>query len=178
MKRIIAVLLTVLFVFASAFTVFADSASVSDYSVYSENSYSASKRDIKIIGTDYSSVSGAKVKVQDDFFGSRVLRLENETGVVTYKFSSSGDACYNLKLFYGTIEGSGSDIRIGIKIDGKYPFSEAEELSFKRSFQNSGDVRADKWGNQFAPEQKERLGLFSGYAEDSFDAYYRGKKLQ
>ena len=167
MKRIIAVLLTVLFIFASAFTVFADSASVSDYSVYKEKSYSASKKDIKINGTDYSSVSGAKVKIQDDFSGSRVLRFENEAGSVTYKFSASGDACYYLKLCYGTLKGSGSDIRIGIKIDGEYPFSEAEELSFKRSFKNSGDVRADKWGNQFAPEQKESFGLLSGYAEDS-----------
>ncbi|MBR5721846.1 MAG: hypothetical protein IKX78_05125, partial [Clostridia bacterium] len=167
MKRIISLLLTVLFVFAPAFAVRADSVSVSDYSVYKEGSYSASQENIEIIGADYSASENAEIRVDNDFYGKRVLRWENEKGIVSYNFSLSQDADYYLKLFYGTVEGSGADIRVGIKIDGNYPFVEAEEVSFKRSFQNSGDVRADKWGNQFAPEQQERFGLFSGYAEDS-----------
>lgn len=167
MKRIASLLLTVLFVFSSAFFVCADSASVGDYSAYNEKSYSVSQDDVEIIGVNYSEITGAEVKVDDDFYGKQVLRWENESGSVSYKFSVPEDAGYYLKLFYGTIKGSGSDIRFGVKVDGSYPFSEAQELSFKRSFENSGDVRADKWGNQFAPEQSERFGLFSEYAVDS-----------
>ena len=167
MKKIISVLLSISFVFSSALVAFADNGVAGDYSLYREKSYSAAQSDIEINGVDYSSISGAKVKRDDNFYGKRVLRWENEAGFITYKFSALKNADYCFKLFYGTLEGSGSDIRIGIKIDGKYPFSEAEELSFKRSFRNSGDVRADKWGNQFAPEQKEEFGILSGYAEDS-----------
>ena len=167
MKKIISVLLSISFVFSSALVAFADNGVAGDYSLYREKSYSAAQSDIEINGVDYSSISGAKVKRDDNFYGKRVLRWENEAGFITYKFSALKNADYCFKLVYGTLEGSGSDIRIGIKIDGKYPFSEAEELSFKRSFRNSGDVRADKWGNQFAPEQKEEFGILSGYAEDS-----------
>ena len=167
MKRIVALLLTVLFVLTSASLIGVDAVAVSNYSVYKENSYSAAKSNIEIIGADYTEAKGAKVQVEEDFYGKRVLLWKNEAGSVTYTFSATDDANYRLKLFYGTVKGSGSDIRLGLKIDGKYPFGEAEELSFKRSFENSGGVRSDKWGNQFAPEQQERFGIFSGYAEDS-----------
>ena len=49
MKRVFAILLTAIFVFSSAFTVCADSASVSDYSVYKENGYLVPQNDIEII---------------------------------------------------------------------------------------------------------------------------------
>ena len=160
-------LLTVLFAFSSALVVCADSVSVSDYSVYKEESFSAPQSNIEIVGTGYSAVAGAEVADDENFYGSKVLRWENETGSVFYDFSSPENANYYLRVYYGTIEGSGSDIRLSVKIDGEFPFSEAQEISFKRCFENSGGVRADKWGNQFAPEQREKFGLFDGYATDS-----------
>ena len=167
MKRILALSLAVMLVFGSVTVVCADSASVSDYSVYKEQKFSAPESNIEIAGVNYSAVSGAQVSVDGDFYGKQVLRWENESGSVIYNFSSTADANYYLRLFYGTIKGSGSDIRLGVKIDGEYPFSESEEFSFKRCYENAGGVRADKWGNQFAPEQGEKFGLFDSYAMDS-----------
>ncbi|MBO4432795.1 MAG: hypothetical protein J5852_04605, partial [Clostridia bacterium] len=167
MKKTVSLLLALIFVFTLTSAIGVDAVAASNYSAYIEKSYSASKNDIEIIGADYTEAKGAKVQIDDNFFGKQVLVWKNEAGSVTYTFSSAEDANYCFKLFYGTVKGSGSDIRLGLKIDGKYPFSEAEELSFKRCFENSGDVRSDKWGNQFAPEQQERFGIFSGYAEDS-----------
>ena len=99
MKRILALSLTVLLVFGSVTVVCADSASVSDYSAYIEQSFSVPENDIEITGTDYSAVSGAEVAVDDVFFGKRVLRWENESGSVFYSFSSAEDANYYLRLF-------------------------------------------------------------------------------
>lgn len=167
MKKTFTILLTV-FLALSSLSVMAYADEVSRYRAYrGATGYSAAEQDIVIVGTEYAAVSDAIVKVDDTSFEKRVLSWENEAGSVCYRFTASASARYYFRLFYGTLKGSGSDIRFGIKIDGEFPFSEAEEVSFKRSFENVGGVRSDPSGNEFAPEQGERFGLYDDYAMDS-----------
>lgn len=166
MKKMFAVLFAVLFVFSSSVMVYADANS--SYIVYKESSgYSFANDDIVIAGTEYTELLGAEVILDSTTFGKQVLSWKNEKGSVKYIFASPVSAKYYFRLFYGTLEGSGSDIRFGIKIDGEYPFAEAEEVCFKRCFENVGDIRSDKSGNQFAPVQGELFGLYDGYGIDS-----------
>lgn len=166
MKKIFVIVLTLSVVFSSSFNVLSDT--VSNYSFYkNEYNYSDSKTNIEILGTDYLELVEAEANTDESLFGKKVLCWTNESGSIKYKFTSFVDAKYYFRLFYGTLKGSGSDIRFGIKIDGVYPFDEASEVSFKRCFENAGNVRTDKSGNQFAPEQQEKYGLFNDYAMDS-----------
>ena len=165
MKKLFCILLAAFLAFASSFMVCADA--VSNYNAYKQLSgYLSPENDIVISGTEYTDLSDAQVIIDSDSFEKQVLAWTNETGSVIYTFNSSLSAKYYFRLFYGTLEGSGSDIRLGIKIDGEYPFNEAQELSFKRNFHNVGDVRSDKSGNQFAPVQGELFGLYDDYAVD------------
>lgn len=165
MKRVLTVLLTAFIAFSSSVAVCADA--VSNYNVYKKLSgYLLPENDIVIDGTGYTELSGAQVDTDETSFEKKVLSWKNEEGSVKYTFTSPLSAGYYFRFFYGTLKGSGSDIRFGIKIDGEYPFTEAQELSFKRSFQNVGGVRSDKSGNQFAPIQEEKFGLFDDYATD------------
>ncbi|MBR4911133.1 MAG: extracellular solute-binding protein [Clostridia bacterium] len=165
MKKISVILLAVFLAFSMSFAVCADA--VSNYNAYKQSAgYFSPESDIVIKGTEYTDALEAEVGVDDDSFENEVLSWTNEKGSVTYTFNSPATARYYFRLFYGTLKGSGSDIRIGVKIDGEYPFTEAQELSFKRCFCNVGDVRSDRSGNQFAPVQGERFGLYDDYAMD------------
>ena len=167
MKKIFTVLLAAFLCFSSS-SVMASADAADRYRVYKDSSESPfAKQDIVIAGTKFAPSSGAKVAVDDSSFERKVLSWKNEAGAVTCEFTSPDDAKYYFHLFYGTMEGSGADIRFGIKIDGEFPFLEAQEVSFKRSFENVGKVRSDQAGNEFAPEQGERFGLYDDYAMDS-----------
>ena len=166
MKKTLSVMLALLFAFYSSIMVYADVSG--NYSAYKASSnYPLAGDDIVITGTEYAELNGAKVNIDDTSFGRQVLSWKNEKGSVKYIFNSPSSAKYYFRLYYGTLKGSGSDIRIGLKIDGKYPFSETQEICFRRSFHNVGDVRSDKSGNQFAPVQEEKFGLDNDYAMDS-----------
>lgn len=159
MKRTVALWLAVMVVFMSSVAVYADTNGT-------DSDNMSEKEVIVISGVDYVESTDAELSMDDSSFDKKVLTWKNEDGTVKYGFSSPKTGKYYLKLYYGTIPGSGSDIRLGIKIDGKYPFEAAEEICFKRCFENSGEVRSDKSGNQFAPVQEERFGLYDGYAMD------------
>lgn len=142
--------------------------SVNTYSNYKNSSeFENATSDITISAVEYKANKGAKVFVDSKTYNKNMLVSTNESGALTYTFKSNASGKYYFRLYYATIEGNGVDIRLGVKIDGKYPFDEAKELTFKRNFSNNGDVRVDKLGNQFAPEQKEVFCELNGYAVDA-----------
>ena len=123
--------------------------------------------DIVLSGMAYSSNNGVDASVDNSSYEEDVLICANESGSLSYDFTVETAGKYYFHLYYATMEGNGVDIRLGVKIDGVYPFDEAKEFSFKRCFENNGDVRVDKFGNQFAPEQKETFCRLNDYAMDA-----------
>ena len=74
-----------------------------------------------------------------------------------YEFflTAPSDAWYNVTLVYEAGNDSNTEIGFGIRLDGKYPFYEADRFVLSRLYVNEGKVRTDGMGNEFAPEQKE-----------------------
>ena len=61
---------------------------------------------------------------------------------------------YGIGMSYKPLNHAYSDITVAIKIDGKYPYAEAEKFEFPRMWCNEGESnRVDAGGNEFAPQQ-------------------------
>jgi len=71
----------------------------------------------------------------------------------TKKFTALQSGLYTIGLSYKAVDNRTSDLTVGIKIDGKYPFSEASRLMFPRIWKDKENLRTDKNGNTYAPEQ-------------------------
>lgn len=94
--------------------------------------------------------------------------LPQGTGTLTYELEVPQTALYALSLRYASLEGNGLDIRVGLRIDGEYPFSEAAELSFPRMWHNESETwKQDKDGNDLTPEQTEYRDMVDQPARDS-----------
>ena len=83
------------------------------------------------------------------------LYFSNETGKAEWTVTVPAAGWYTVAFTYSGVEGGSSDIELGLQIDGKYPYSEAERFVLPRVWVNDGETREDSNGNQFAPEQKE-----------------------
>lgn len=82
--------------------------------------------------------------------------LMSDDGIVTWTAEIPASGWYTMAYTYSGVEGtSGADIELGLRLDGEYPYSEAERFVLPRIWVNDGDMREDSNGNQFAPEQKE-----------------------
>ena len=75
----------------------------------------------------------------------------------TMTFSVPQDALYQLEVSYFTIQGKERPIDIGLKIDGEYPFHQAELLNLPRVYVNETDKPLyDENDNQYTPRQVEQ----------------------
>ena len=184
LKKIIIGLICLSMIFSSILNVSAEGSketSVSDEKVSISssriaNSYSEYKNttkyengisDIVLSGIDYTSNNGVNVSIDNSTYKKDILICSGESGSLSYVFNVETAGKYYFHLYYATLKGNGVDMRLGIKIDGEYPFDEAKELAFKRCFADDGDVRVDKFGNQFAPEQREVFCELNDYATDA-----------
>lgn len=76
-------------------------------------------------------------------------------GDLNFKFNMQSGGSYNLKIVWKPC-GSGTDVAIGLLLDGEYPFEGIENTVLKRLWKNASDEpRRDSLGNEFAPEQIE-----------------------
>ena len=108
---------------------------------------------ITLLGNDYVRDAGAKVLQDPETTGA--VRWDSETGALHWRFTVTADGIYILSLRYRPLPGRGGDIRLGVRLDGSYPFSEARELSFSRLWQDAGERQTDRSGNETIPGQVE-----------------------
>ena len=87
-----------------------------------------------------------------------MLLWEENSGSVTWSFNSESDAIYNVSIKYLPLPDNGSNIEIGLMVDGEYPFKTANSLELPRLWCNEGDIKTDDKGNQYAPNQTEVKG--------------------
>ena len=81
--------------------------------------------------------------------------VTTQNGYVEWKFVCDEAAFYNINVLYYPMKGTGSDIVRNIKIDGETPYSEANNISFKRCYTNADEIKTDANGNQIQPAQTE-----------------------
>ena len=107
------------------------------------------------------STSGNKVLDIKSLYGEENVLILNPNSSVTYDFSVKDNCSYNLILKYKIYDESGMNAKIGIEIDGTYPFAAAEEIEIPRMWADAGEFRKDDFGNQFSPEQTDYQGFVS-----------------
>ena len=78
-----------------------------------------------------------------------------DEGAAYWQITVPATGWYEVAFTYTGREGSSADIEVGLVLDGKYPFAEAERFVLPRLWADDGDVRSDTKGNEFAAEQKE-----------------------
>lgn len=108
-----------------------------------------------------------------------------ETGDVTVDFDLENSGYYNVKIYYYTVEGRSAAIQRGIKINGKYPFIEARNISLSRVWMDSFNVSEERESgrNDKKPQQievrlwtEETLRDTRGYYHDPYHFYFdKGK---
>ncbi len=96
----------------------------------------------------------------------------------TAKFEAYESGLYTIGLNYRALDNQTSDLSVGIKIDGEYPFEEASRLVFPRIWRDKESVRKDNNGNTYTPEQiifenfyfSEAIDI-SGWSSDVYKVY-------
>ena len=170
MKRYFA-LITVISLIFSALTVNAsagkNSVSVSVESTVQSDSYAdyeteycdkAALVDISLKGDEFS--QGKGVKKEDEYTDShgnsyKNIALNEPEATAEYHFNVNESGAYNIEVTYLPINANGNDIKLGIKVDGEYPYSNLKTVNLPRYWMNDGEVRRDDSGNEYAPKQKE-----------------------
>ncbi|MBQ9842296.1 MAG: extracellular solute-binding protein [Clostridia bacterium] len=107
---------------------------------------------IKVDASAANKLTGGVSKKKDGLFWAR------EDGSAQWQVTAPESAWYTVFLTYSGVDvegGTSSDIELGLRVNGKYPYTEAERFVLPRIWVNDGPVREDTKGNQFAPEQKE-----------------------
>lgn len=86
------------------------------------------------------------------------------------------EGLYKIGFSYKAIGEGTADLIFGFKVDGSYPFSEAEKLELPRMWKLSDEKRVDGLGNEFSPEVLSYEDYAFNYAIDvsgwSNDPYY------
>ena len=162
----------------------ADSTIKADY----ENKYStylkanadkaAPDASIKISAAQNFTAIGGEVTVGD--FGSKknVLLWKSDNGEVTWTFNVAKAGNYHLRLNYYSLNENAKNIQIGMKLDGKEPFFEAQQLAVLKHFKSANAIVQDERGNDIRPKQvtlndwvTSSLRDFSGTFADPYSFY-------
>ncbi|MBO4468717.1 MAG: extracellular solute-binding protein [Clostridia bacterium] len=97
--------------------------------------------------------SGVEIK-QNYKDNKPALVWENGKGEISYKINVPETALYCLDITYLPLSENGSDIVLGIKINGEYPYIACQKLKLLRFWTDSGKPTVDGKGNEYAGEQK------------------------
>lgn len=109
---------------------------------------------------------------------SIVTDVVMQNDAFTVKFTAEKSGLYTIGLGYKSLDSATSNLTVGIKIDGNYPFDEAARLSFPKFWKDADVTHHDANGNTYAPEQVlfedfyfyEALDI-SGWSADSYKIY-------
>ena len=104
---------------------------------------------------DIFSYIGGNPLIKEDETKGQVIYTDYTNRDVTYKFTVPSDGLYTIYVDYYCIGGNSQDVSRGIQIDGEYPFEEAKNVFFKRSFMDSNAPKTNNLGDEVMPSQTE-----------------------
>ncbi len=143
-------------------------ASVDRGSVYSE--YIKKYADFKMIDKAVN-LSAEQLASSKNMLGKEqnttFLSCGSDFEKLTFEVEFSDDFLTEMVMEYKPEPGSGVDIELGILIDGKSPFDEAQNIALSRKWVDSGEPRKDSQGNETSPVQAERFDWYKQSARDS-----------
>lgn len=94
-------------------------------------------------------------QIRDDAEKGKVIYTDHQNRDVEYTVTVPQDGLYEIYVDYYCIDGNMQDVSRGIKIDGKYPFEEAKNIFFKRSFLDANKPKSNNLGDEVMPSQVE-----------------------
>lgn len=72
---------------------------------------------------------------------------------LTFEVNATEEGMYSIGLSYRMPEDKIGDLEFGLKIDGSFPFEDAEKLSFPHMWRDETEKRIDMLGNEFSAKQ-------------------------
>ncbi len=120
-------------------------------------------RPIVVPGTDFTVADG---EPRTGEIGGVAALLTAERGSVSWAVAVPRSGLYRMQVTWHPLPGRRMPAVREIAIDGQVPFEEARRLSFPRTWDDSGGVRADVRGNQIRPRIEERPRWTTAYLRD------------
>ncbi|MCC3376569.1 extracellular solute-binding protein [Cohnella sp. REN36] len=80
---------------------------------------------------------------------------KEEVDWVEWQVDVPADGFYNIEVTYYPIEGKRSSIDRSVKIDGAFPFNEAQRLTFPRMWADQAEPSRNRQGDDIRPKQVE-----------------------
>ena len=163
--------LTIPFIFKTTVNA-EDSSSISEIKVSENDEYSAYlKNNSNYIETDenfsFGTSSLSIEKTESVKVENKIAKLwDGNTESAVWSVNVPNTAFYCMKLDFLAAKGAGMDYNFSILIDGKLLFSELDNITFKRIWQDSSEIRTNSAGNQISPSLKEVFDWQSEYVID------------
>lgn len=152
-----------------------DNASVSgDYFAY-YNKYSnisAASEEIILNPSTAVAINGGELK-SETVLDATGLVMDSQNGGYEWHITVPSDAKYYIYVDYYPLEDTGKDILLSLKVDGKFPYSEASGFSLPRLWTDEADgsFEIDSQGNDMRPKQVEKSRWSTYAAQDIVGLY-------
>lgn len=113
---------------------------------------------------DYTSTG--TVEVYTNYEGTDKALLTDTDSSVSFHVQIPQTGYYNLYMEYLIPESRGVAAERGVRINGEFPFEDAQNITFTRIWTDGGEVKTDNQGNQIRPTQIEVYDWQSSCFED------------
>ena len=94
--------------------------------------------------------------------GEYYVELSKEKKTLNFEFDVPEAAVYELDIMYRATSKEVNDIYVSVAVDGKVPYTELGNVILRRLWEDDGELRVSKNGNQIAASQKE-IYRFTNY---------------
>lgn len=99
------------------------------------------------------------------------LLLETEKSVVL-EFDVSNPALYAVSVKYETIDSGIESLNFALKVDGEIPYSDFEQITLSRYFEDIGEIRKDNDGNEISKKISQKYGQYQSLIKDKNNSQY------
>ena len=110
--------------------------------------------------------SSGKVEVYTNYGGTDKALFTDTDSSVSFHVQVPQTGYYNLYMEYLIPESRGVAAERGVRINGEFPFEDAQNITFTRIWTDGGEVKTDNQGNQIRPTQIEVYDWQSSCFED------------
>lgn len=110
--------------------------------------------------------SSGKVEVYTNYKGTDKALFTDTDSSVSFHVQIPQTGYYNLYMEYLIPESRGVAAERSVRINGEFPFEDAQNITFTRIWTDGGEVKTDNQGNQIRPTQIEVYDWQSSCFED------------
>lgn len=110
--------------------------------------------------------SAGTVEVYTNYEGTDKALFTDTDSSVSFHVQVPQTGYYNLYMEYLIPESRGVAAERGVRINGEFPFEDAQNITFTRIWTDGGEVKTDNQGNQIRPTQVEVYDWQSSCFED------------